>query len=52
MIHLIKKKGFYITCDWYSDSGGKYLIEELRSAGFEAEYKYEYWNKEVEIFDV
>ena len=51
MIHLIKKKGFYITCDWYSDSGGKYLIEELRSAGFEAEYKYEYWNKEVEKFD-
>ena len=51
MIPLIKKKGYYITCDWYSDTGGKYLLEELRSAGFESEYKYVDWNKEVDKFD-
>ena len=48
---LIKKKGFYITCDWYSDSGGKYLVEELKLAGFESKYKYEHWNERDGEFD-
>ena len=51
MIPLIKKKGFYITCDWYSDSGGKYLVEELKLAGFESKYKYENWNERDREFD-
>ena len=51
MTPLIKKKGFYITCDWYSDSGGEYLVEELKLAGFESKYKYEHWNERDGEFD-
>ena len=51
LVPLIKKKGFYITCDWYSDSGGEYLVEELKLAGFESKYKYEHWNERDGEFD-
>ena len=51
MTRLIKEKDYFLSLDWYSESKGSYLIDELKNAGFESEYNYSDWNENDKKYD-